>query len=113
MSLYWRTKEGEQYYYNADGHLLLNVGVKIDGYWYYFDESGKMLRSGWRVKEGNLYYYNADGHLLLNQEAVIDGVTYRFDANGKLIREQDITAKIAEISTYTKSRQPTSSLVRK
>ena len=39
---WWRTKDGGKYYYQSDGKLAMNKGMKIDGYWYYFTASGRM-----------------------------------------------------------------------
>ena len=48
-------------------------GIKIDGYWYYFDASGVMKQNYWRQKDGQLYYYDADGHMYQNAGAQLDG----------------------------------------
>lgn len=45
---YWRQKDGQVYYYDADGHMYQNAGAQLDGYWYYFDANGVMKRNSWR-----------------------------------------------------------------
>ena len=82
---YWRQKNGQRYYYDADGHMYQNQGVEIGGYWYYFDNDGIMKANFWRKKDGDRYYYDANGHLVTNRTMVINGVTYRFSSSGKVI----------------------------
>lgn len=40
---------GGKYYYQADGTLARNKGLKIGGNWYYLTDSGKM-HTGWRIR---------------------------------------------------------------
>ena len=78
----WRDKEGKRYYYDEAGHLVSNVGLKIEGYWYYFNASGAMLCEEWRDKEGKKYYYDTKGRLVVNTVMIIDGKKYSFDKSG-------------------------------
>ena len=80
----WEEENGNKYYY-VDGEKIRNQGLKIDGYWYYFEASGAML-CGWREKGSDLYYYDADGHMVANQELEIDGYRYYFKASGAMLR---------------------------
>ena len=82
MQSEWRDKEGQKYYYDENGHLVTNLGLKIGGYWYYFKSSGAMMQSEWRDKEGQKYYYDENGHLVVDQVLTIDGVTYYFGTSG-------------------------------
>ena len=82
---FWREKDGLQYYYDADGHLSMNIGLLLHGYWHYFDNDGIMKANFWRKKDGDRYYYDANGHLVTNRTMVINGVTYRFSSSGKVI----------------------------
>ena len=81
----WQMEGGKRYYYQ-NGFKVCNLGIKIDGYWYYFDASGVMKQNYWREKDGQLYYYDADGHMYQNAGAQIDGYWYYFDANGVMKR---------------------------
>lgn len=81
----WQMEGGKRYYYQ-NGFKVCNLGIKIDGYWYYFDASGVMKQNYWRQKDGQLYYYDADGHMYQNAGAQIDGYWYYFDANGVMKR---------------------------
>ena len=81
----WKTDDSGKYYYK-NGHKVVNSGVKIDGYWYYFDATGKMQSNYWREINGEWYYYDARGHLYLNTGAEVDGYWYYFDGSGKIKR---------------------------
>ena len=81
----WQTEGGKRYYYQ-NGVKVCNLGIKIDGYWYYFDASGVMKQNYWRQKDGQVYYYDADGHMYQNAGAQLDGYWYYFDANGVMKR---------------------------
>ena len=60
------------------GEIKKSTGwVKKDDKWYYFDESGKMLRSAWTVYKGNLYYLGADGVMVEGWQTV-GGYKYYF-----------------------------------
>ena len=37
-------------YYTDDGSRADDKGLKINGFWYYFQENGQMLANGWRNK---------------------------------------------------------------
>ena len=95
---YWRTKDGGKYYYQADGTLARNKGLKIGGNWYYLTDSGKM-HTGWRNKDGYRYYYNSYGHLVMNGTITINGVTYRFDAYGRLMNSPRRISVFSTVST--------------
>ena len=38
--IYWREKNGEWYYYDANGHLVMNQEMDINGRHYKFTENG-------------------------------------------------------------------------
>ena len=100
MKNWWRTKDGEKYYYQSDGKLAVNVGLKIDGYWYYFTSSGKM-HTGWRDKGNDRYYYDSNGHLVKNCTMLIDGVQYEFDSAGRVKNYPRCIAVFSTVSTNT------------
>ena len=80
----WREKAGKMYYYDENGHLVVNTGLKIDGYWYYFGSSGAMYCLEWREKAGDMYYYDENGHLVIGTTIIIGDKTYTFSTSGKL-----------------------------
>ncbi len=83
----WEQKSDGMHYYQF-GKELKDTGIKIDGYWYYFDAKGKMLVSGWREKNGGHYYYDGSGHLVLNKGMKISGKWYYLDGSGKRYEAQ-------------------------
>ena len=81
---WWRDKNGERFYYDEQGHLVVNQGKKIDGWWYYFSTSGAMRRNWWRDKNGERFYYDEQGHLVVNQGKKINGWWYYFSTSGAM-----------------------------
>ena len=88
MQSEWRDKEGQKYYYDENGHLVTNLGLKIGGYWYYFKSSGAMMQSEWRDKEGQKYYYDENGHLVTNLGLKIGGYWYYFKSSGAMMQSE-------------------------
>ena len=86
LSSGWREKDGSHYYYDAQGHLILNAGMKIDGYWYYLDGNGRRYESQFRQKGADWYYYDEEGHLVLNRDMKIGKYRYIFQNNGAAYR---------------------------
>ena len=81
----WRDKGSDRYYYDNEGHMVSGKGLKIDGYWYYFETNGAMLR-GWRDKGTDRYYYDKNGRMLVDQpDVLIDVTLYSFDESGRVI----------------------------
>lgn len=99
----WVTTEAGTMYY-VDNQPVVGE-KKIDGYWYYFDESGIMatgltiqagkedktyyyeddgkVHYGWLEIDGKQYYFHpVTGIMLKNTEYKIDGAYYYFDENG-------------------------------
>jgi|GEM_PF-4259998 len=119
-------KQNKTVYYNEEGHMLygkqtidddtyyFNVWTgarevdqkKIDGYYYYFDETtGKMI-TGWKdiPKQNKRVYYNEEGHMLYGKQ-VIDGETYYFDKwTGALLLDgfREINSNGRNIKVYYK-----------
>lgn len=40
---FWRKKDGDRYYYDANGHLVTNRTMVINGVTYRFSSSGKVI----------------------------------------------------------------------
>ena len=98
---------GNDYYYAEDGNLITNDIRKIDGAYYAFDNSGKMLVNGeyvcslvtcrarangslyvsewYQDLNGNWYYYGEDAGRV-SGEAKVDGISYLFNSQGMLKR---------------------------
>ena len=74
--------EGEHVFYYQNGVMAAGCGLKIEGYWYYFNADGTMLKDSWRDKAGEKYYYDAYGHLAVSCEMEIDGSVYCFGTSG-------------------------------
>ena len=80
---YWIEENGNRYYY-LNGEPLTDQGYKIDGYWYYFDEYGRML-TGWRQKGSDYYYYDEEGHMASGKGLKINGYWYYFETSGAML----------------------------
>ena len=69
---YWREKNGEWYYYDANGHLVMNQEMDINGRHYKFTENGAIYR-GWYTDGTDTYYYETNGSRLEDTGKQIDG----------------------------------------
>ncbi len=72
-----------KYYYSPTGERILGL-AEINGYWYYFYESGEkegQRASGFTEIDGNTYYFADDGHMVTGK-TVINGELYDFQSNG-------------------------------
>ena len=56
----------------------------INGYWYYFMESGAMA-TGWKKIDGIWYYFYDSGIMASGGKVTIDGKEYNFAPNGAWI----------------------------
>ena len=57
----WVKKDGNWYYYKADGTLLTSDWVQSKGKWYYLGEDGVMYYDGiWEIKD-KFYGFDTDG----------------------------------------------------
>ena len=69
--------------FDADGWLLYGW-QKVDGYWYFLDESTGAMKTGWLNRCGLFYLEPVSGknqgHAYCNETAVIEGKTYQFDS---------------------------------
>lgn len=76
-----QTTDGWQYR-NSDGSLVKGGFACVDGYWYYFDQEGNMVR-GWQQIGDDWYYFDTNGHMVTGA-ACIGEENYYFGADGKL-----------------------------
>lgn len=72
--------------FDPQGRQAFNAGVKDkDGSWYYFNDSGDMMKRWWRTKNGSKYYYQSNGKLAVSKGLRINGYWYYFTENGKML----------------------------
>ena len=58
----WKEYNGKKYYYDKNG--VLARGWKAIGiYWYYFDTTTAVMKTGWLSYKGQWYYLNPDGKM--------------------------------------------------
>lgn len=89
----WRKTDSGDWYYYLEGDPIKGRWSYIDGRWYVFDESGKMI-TGWFKQNGNEWYYlGPDGGMISNQWAEIDEKFYYFDDTGLMARNAYVKAK--------------------
>ena len=50
-------------FYDENEKMVKNKDYKVNGYWYYFDDKGYMIKDKWHGD----YYYGADGKMVTNQ----------------------------------------------
>lgn len=86
--------EGGWSYWTDEGPVR-NQWRYIDGRWYVFDGSGKMITGWFKQNEGDWYYLAKDGGMLSNQWAEIEGKYYFFTESGLMAR-----------NAYVRSRDP-------
>ena len=78
--------DGNYYYFNQDGQLLVNGSAKSYNSLYLADSEGKLL-TGWREIDGKTYYLNpSKQYRYSNTTETIDGKTYLFGSYGELLR---------------------------
>ncbi len=85
-------KEGKYYYYYADETWNYQDGpYEIDGKWYMFDGSGRLVtKKGWYEYKADAawvecdYYYITKGGVLATGWKTIGGKTYCFDDSGRM-----------------------------
>lgn len=81
----WVVKNNERYYYDEKGKSIKNQEMKIQGYVYYFDSTGKM-KKGIQEVDGIKKYYGTNGHLVNRSQWVKENDDYYFfDYNGEMV----------------------------
>ena len=79
----WAKENGDYHYYTASGVLERGAFEKgDDGYWYYLDENGDVLRNGWAVYQGKYFYAGESGRFVTNGWVLYEGKYYYMDKNG-------------------------------
>ena len=82
-----------RWYRHDDGSYTKNDWEKIDGKWYWFNESGYAYRSQWVLSKEKWYYLGEDNAMVTGLQ-VVDNSAYFFDetgamATGKITLETD------------------------
>ena len=81
----WAYKDGYWYYYDAKGNMLKNKLKGIKGKTYYFDNKGRMLEGKWNAGR---YFFPGSGVMVTGCAPAIEGTTIswcNFDESGKRI----------------------------
>ena len=78
----WVKEYDNYYYYQND--VKLRGWQKLDGNWYFFDESGAMA-TGWLVNDGKIYYLDEFG-VMQTGWMTIEGERYFFSVTGAMQR---------------------------
>ena len=100
----WYKKSGKWYYFGKYGKMVSSIVLKIDSYYYLFDENGVMQKSGvkkdhngnkyylrksgkaytkkWYKKSGKWYYFGKYGEMVTSCHLKIGKKTYKFDKKG-------------------------------
>ena len=109
----WRQQADGSWNYQTNGELYKNCWQEINGKWYRFDESGKML-TGWQTIDGVQYYLTEtedSSHPLgsrYTSEQTPDG--NKVDADGKLIPKEEpkptVTAQQAALESASTRVNP-------
>ena len=78
--------DGNYYYFNQDGQLLVDGPAKSFSIIYLADSEGKLL-TGWREIDGKTYYLDpSNQYRYVNTTKTIDGKTYLFGSYTELLR---------------------------
>lgn len=83
----WFQEDGGWRYYNGDtGQYVRNDWRQVDGKWYWFDGSGRMVHDTWYQYKDAWYYLGADGAMCTGQ-VTVDGKWYIMNNAGRMIVE--------------------------
>lgn len=65
-------------------NLNKNVWVKIDNYWYRFDENGNKLSNKWYKENNTWYWLKSDGTMASNEWIKENGIWYWLNSDGSM-----------------------------
>ena len=81
----WKKNDTGYWYVRSDGTYPKEQFEKIDGTWYYFDESGYMLSDKWKKRpDGAWYYFDKSGEMASDWKK-INGKWYYFNRDGAMV----------------------------
>ncbi|MFF2447966.1 S8 family serine peptidase [Neobacillus sp. NPDC058068] len=89
----WSFENGYWYYYTNTGDLLKNSWVQTSGKWYYLGASGKMATNEWLAYKGQWYYLGATGKMAANEWLAYKGQWYYLGATGKMVANEWLAYK--------------------
>ncbi|WP_455468304.1 KxYKxGKxW signal peptide domain-containing protein [Streptococcus salivarius] len=88
--------DGNYYYFNQDGQLLVNGSAKSYNSLYLADSEGKLL-SGWREIDGKTYYLDpSNQYRYINTTETINGKTYLFGSYAELLRNETNSGYVSD-----------------
>ena len=88
--------DGNYYYFNQDGQLLVNGSAKSYNSLYLADSEGKLL-SGWREIDGKTYYLDpSNQYRYINTTETINGKTYLFGSYAELLRNETKSGYVSD-----------------
>lgn len=80
----WQNNDKGYWYVRSNGSYPKDKFEKIDGTWYYFDESGYMLSDKWKKRpDGTWYYFDKSGEMASDWKR-INGKWYYFNRDGAM-----------------------------
>ena len=80
----WQNNDKGYWYVRSNGSYPKDKFEKIDGTWYYFDESGYMLSDKWKKRpDGTWYYFDKSGEMASDWKK-INGKWYYFNRDGAM-----------------------------
>lgn len=80
----WQNDDTGYWYARANGSYPKDQFEKIDGTWYYFDESGYMLAGKWKQRpDGTWYYFDKSGEMATDWNKINDK-WYYFNRDGAM-----------------------------
>lgn len=81
----WKKNATGYWYVREDGSYPKDQFEKIDGTWYYFDESGYMLSDKWKKRpDGTWYYFDKSGEMATDWNK-INEKWYYFSRDGAMV----------------------------
>lgn len=81
----WKKNDTGYWYVHSNGSYPKEQFEKIDGTWYYFDESGYMLSDKWKKRpDGAWYYFDKSGEMASDWKK-INGKWYYFNRDGAMV----------------------------
>ena len=88
--------DGNYYYFNQDGQLLVNGSAKSYNSLYLADSEGKLL-TGWREIDGKTYYLDpSNQYRYINTTETINGKTYLFGSYAELLRNETNSGYVSD-----------------
>lgn len=83
----WHDEDGIWRFYNGDtGECVRNDWREVEGKWYWFDGSGRMVTDVWYQYMGDWFYLGADGAMVKGLQ-VAGGKWYYLDQDGRMATE--------------------------